>query len=278
MVDHRVRRRPAAPAVLTAVVAGLALLTGCTSSPRPTPTSSSRSGTGATWSIATPVPSGGPATSGPTVTGGATPGGPTGPPDTGPASQSGTDARRDGIAPSVASLPLVSRIRQLPPAQGAATRAETTEGVWVVSQPEFATGSSTSPSGGYGEVLLLDPSGQQIRRAYPFLGLPPQWIVVTSTAIYCGRSGDAISPDAMVCRIDRVSGQLQVRVFADRHPVTATTAQELSRRPGGWVIDSQTFTGVFGRPPLAGPTALVFSAGNARIVSLDPATLQVLDS
>jgi hypothetical protein len=186
-------------------------------------------------------------------------------------SQSAADAVRDGVQMAVAALPAHTRIRQVPPARGGQqTRATTAQGVWLISRP--------ATTGGYGELLLLDPTGSRIRKAYPFPGLPPQWLLVTPAAVYCGRSGEGTLPDAMVCLVDRASGQLQVRVFADLLPGPATTAAEVAGRPGRWVVDDQRLTADFGQPPQLRPTELAFSNATGQPLLLDPDTLAVIGS
>jgi hypothetical protein len=182
---------------------------------------------------------------------------------TGPA-PSGSGAA--SAAPAAPATPTAaSAVRQLSPGPGGGqTRASTPEGIWLVS--------------GSGELLLLDPSGSRIRRAYPFHGVPPQWLLVTPTAVLCGRAGTAELPDAMVCRIDRATGELRVRVLADRRAEPVTRTQDVATRPGRWVIDLRTFGVDFGRPPRVRPTELRFSGPGGRALLLDPDTLQVLGS
>jgi hypothetical protein len=131
---------------------------------------------------------------------------------------------------------------------------------------------------GSGELVLLDPTGTRRLRGYPFGGVPPQWLLLTPTAVYCGRAGGADRPDAMVCRIDRATGELRVRVLADRRAEPVTTAQDVAGRPGRWVIDPRNPGVDLGRPPRLRPTELVFSGPGGRQFLLDPDTLQVLGS
>lgn len=65
----------------------------------------------------------------------------------------------------------------------------------------------------YGELLLMTPDRSRILRAYPFRDVPPQWLLVTPRAVYCGRQGDGGVPNSMVCRVDRSTGALTVVVF-----------------------------------------------------------------
>ena len=161
--------------------------------------------------------------------------------------------------------PAASAVRQLPPGPGGGqTRATTPQGVWLVS--------------GSGELVLFDPAGTRILRRYPFAGVPPQWLLVTPAAVFCGRAGTTDLPDAMVCRIDRTTGELRVRVLADRRAEPDTNAQDVAGRPGRWVIDARNPGVDLGRPPRQRPTELVFVGPGGRQFLLDPDTLQVLGS
>src|SRR5665647_3932005 len=126
-----------------------------------------------------------------------------------PASQSAADASAYGIDPAVAALPIGVRVFQPDPALWpvATSQASTPEGLWLVSRaersPNFDYGALTGLLGDYGELLLLTPDRSRILRAYPFRAVPPEWLLVTQDAIYCGRQGDGGLPDSMVCRVDR---------------------------------------------------------------------------
>jgi hypothetical protein len=258
-----------------------AALSGCVSSPQ---SRASSSGTGQTWTVASPGQTKGGA-SGPAVpaTGRTSaPGSPGQGAATGTAvgsvppglSQSQADATRDGVQPAVAALALQMRIHQVPPTAGA-TKASTVEGVWLVSRPDPVAGAPA----GYGELLLLDRSGERIRRAYPFMGLTPQWMVITQRAIFVGRHGDGGSPDAMIGRIDRTTGELEVRVVPDRQPVvTSLTESDTTSRPGVWTIDSRNFLADLGRPPQSIAPELVFPSHGPQPLRMDPETLQVIGS
>ena len=80
--------------------------------------------------------------------------------------------------------------------------------VWMVSTPEGGEASE------YAEVLLLDKKRpRRIVRAYPFRHVPPQRLVLREGAVYCGRAGDGGMPDSMVCRIDRDTLDIVVRLY-----------------------------------------------------------------
>lgn len=81
----------------------------------------------------------------------------------------------------------------------------------------------------YGELLLMTPDRRRILRAYPFKGVPPQWLLVTPQAVYCGRQGDGGLPNSMVCRVDRSTGALTVVVF----PSPDDFATDAPPVPGG---------------------------------------------
>ncbi len=107
-----------------------------------------------------------------------------------PASQAPQDALRDGVVPAVAALPFDARVRLV-------EKAATPEGTWVLSRLPVSAGDSSSGSLGtgssfgktlvsaseYGEVLLLDQSRIRILRAFPLPGLPPQRLLVTTSAM-----------------------------------------------------------------------------------------------
>jgi hypothetical protein len=268
--------RPAGLAALLGVaVLGVAVLAGCTSSSTPKPTTPP----GEPWSVGSPNPGGSASPSGGTAsgTGGGAPSGsaspgssgvPGGTAAAGPPAQPSAEASRDGVAPSIAALPLPSRVQQVPPGSGGYTRAATGDGVWMISRPAGAAVS-------YAEVLHLDAAGK-ILRAYPFPGLAPQWLLITPQAVYCGRHGEAAAPDAMVCRIDRATGDLRVRVVPDLTGQTAVTEQDVAGRPGTWTIGISTYLVDLGIAPQAG-TELTFRSHGA-VLRLDVDTLGVLGS
>ena len=119
-------------------------------------------------------------------------------------SQSPADAKRDGVPPAVAQLSFDERTRVLPPEP---TPIPAEEGVWTLTR--------TSAEGvhDYGEVLLLDQTRKKIVRAFPLPGYPPYHLVLTENAVYCARAGDGGLPNSHVCRIDRRTMELRVRVF-----------------------------------------------------------------
>jgi len=270
MISHRVPGiRAGQVAVVLLAVTALAGCSSSGSSPAPTKPSS--------WSVGTPsagsgrptsgsAPSGSPSGAGSAGEGAGTAGAQV--PPTGPPAQPPADATRDGVPPVVAALPSGERVRVVPPGGGGRTRVTTSgDGVWLVSRPAGA-------DPGYAEVLHLDGGGA-VLKAYPFPRLGPQWLVVTSRAVYCGRHGDVAAPDAMVCRIDRATGELRVLVSAGRADHTTLTEQDVAGRPGTWVFDDRNFTADLGVAPQVG-SVLTFSSGG--VLRLDPDTLGVLGS
>ncbi|HEY6793839.1 MAG TPA: hypothetical protein VI248_04050 [Kineosporiaceae bacterium] len=187
---------------------------------------------------------------------------------TGDAAQPGEAASRDGVPSSIAALPSAARVRQVPRGPGRVTWVTAADGVWLVSRPQGAPPA-------YAEVLHLDAAGR-ILRAYPFPGVAPQWLVLSPRAVYCGRHGESGAPDAMVCRIDRASGEVRVRVSADRAPDTVVTQRDVASLPGVWTVDNRTFTVDLGQSPVLG-TELTFRSRGGEL-RLDPDTLAVLGS
>jgi len=244
-----------APTTATLVaVAGVLALAGCSSTP------AGAAGTSTTWSVGTPRTTDktlGPHDPSGTWTGGTSTARPAPPPSVGPTAP-------DGVPSAVATLPPTDRVQQVP---GGTTRVSGADGAWVISRP-------AAVSRGYAEVLHLDASGR-ILRAYPFAGVPPQWLLLTPQAVYCGRRGDEAAPDAMVCRIDRTTGAVRVLVSAGGAGGTALTQGDVAARPGTWRVDDRAFAADLGVPPSVG-TEVTFSGGGTLRLSVD--TLAVLGS
>ncbi|NMM23317.1 MAG: hypothetical protein HHJ11_07450 [Phycicoccus sp.] len=212
-----------------------------------------------------------------------------------PASQSAADARAYGIESAVAALPIGVRVFQPDPAVWpvATTQASTPEGLWVVSRaersPDFDYNAHSGLLTEYGELLLLTPDRSRILRAYPFRGVPPQWLLVTQDAIYCGRQGDGGLPNSMVCRVDRSTGALTVVVFPtpDVNDPTGTLTvaeglsapQALAGRPGSWRLAGFLPSADLQHVPQLTAGGLVFApdpnqAGGGKALRLDPVTLK----
>ena len=95
-----------------------------------------------------------------------------------PAIQSTADALVYGIEAVVAALPIGVRVQQLDTAfwPVATSQAPTPEGLWLVSRADVGAHPELAE---YGELLLLTPDRTRILSAYPFRGVPPQWLLVT---------------------------------------------------------------------------------------------------
>ena len=264
------RRRLAVLGAVTAavmVVGGVAM-TRPTHQALPQP-----AGQGASSPATSPVPS-------PTVT----------PTTSLPASQSAADARAYGIEAAVAALPIGVRVHQLDPAfwPVATSQASTPEGLWLVSfaygSPDYDDAAHPGLLTEYGELLLLTPDRTRILRAYPFRDVPPQWLLVTQDAIYCGRQGDGGVPNSMVCRVDRSTGALVVVVFpgpsefATEDYFVTDTAQALAGRPGSWRLNDSSPAAIFSHVPQLTADGLVFAdpsqPGGDQPLRLDPTTLK----
>jgi len=196
-------------------------------------------------------------------------------------SQSPADAERDGVVPALAALPISLRVDPQ-------FAIPTDEGLWVLSQPKAETvawpqgcglGDPTGLYGRdiicvleYGEVLLMDPTGERILRAYPLPGLPPYLLVVTHDAIFCGRWGDGALPDSMLCRIDRTTLDWMVRVFPW---YMESGFSELSETyiPSNWTIDDPIDASYFEHMEMTDAGLTVEGWGGARLV--DPTTLDL---
>ena len=202
-----------------------------------------------------------------------------------PASQSAADARAYGIDPAVAALPIGVRVFQPDPAVWpvTTTQASTPEGLCLVSQAD--AGAHPELAADNGELLLVTPDRTRILRAYPFRGVPPQWLLVTPRAVYCGRQGDGGLPDSMVCRVDRSTGALIGVVFpspidsAFSDPQTGVVdSQALAGRPGNWRVDGSQPGAVFMNVPRLTADGLVLDwdarQGVGKSLRLEPATLK----
>jgi hypothetical protein len=66
----------------------------------------------------------------------------------------------------------------------------------------------------YGEILLMNTDGTRIIRAFPLpFSHTTTQLVVTDNAVYCASQGDGALPDSLMCRIDRRTLTMAVRVF-----------------------------------------------------------------
>ncbi|MEP7036693.1 MAG: hypothetical protein ABI934_13985, partial [Actinomycetota bacterium] len=128
--------------------------------------------------------------------------------------------------------------------------------------------------------LLMTADRSRILSAYPFRDLPPQWLLVTPQAVYCGRQGDGGLPYSMVCRVDRSTGALNVTVFSVPAEVrnNAGAPPVLAGRPGSWRLDGHSPTADLQHKPQVTADGLVFDADpnqpGSRPLMLDPMTLR----
>ena len=135
------------------------------------------------------------------------------------ASQTPTEAERDGVVPALAEFPLDARAV---PTEW----FDAPEGTWAITEmpdrpdgsdctlgdPDGAWGTERICSVEYGEVVLVDEAGRLLR-AYPMPGEVPTWIYPTKDAVYAGRVGDGALPESTIARIDRRTLDAQVLVF-----------------------------------------------------------------
>jgi hypothetical protein len=170
------------------------------------------------------------------------------------ASQEPEAAVRDGVVPAVALLPIVDRVGEWGETPGTSTE----EGFWSIGRMNPTAGDDDCVVGlgsgvygidfvcadTYGEVLLMSIDGNEILAAYPMPDVPPTWLVVTDEAIYCGRPGTEALPLTALCRIDRSSGEFQVRLFAIvgdgfEGTIDVPTVVDLERLPGTWTVATE---------------------------------------
>jgi hypothetical protein len=195
------------------------------------------------------------------------------------ASQTDSDAKRDGVVPAVAAIALRDRVNPI-------IEHVTGEGVWVLSEvpdPQPGGGDACCIVGDragvngrdwintveYREILLVDLQGTKILRAYPFPGLPPHEMIVAPNAIYCARQGDGGLPNSMLCRIDRTSLAIVVRVFpfgGGPDPINSTALI------ASWIIDQPVTDPVYSGLSFVGGT---LTSDNGR-ATFDPQTLKRL--
>ncbi len=138
-------------------------------------------------------------------------------------SQTTADAARDGVVTGLAELPLGRRL-------GTRQFSGASEGIWVLSDtpsyaeitgpcgsedPDCAYGRDWFNGGMYGELLLMDPTGQEIVRAYPMPDLSPSWLYIDDEHVYVGRIGDGAAPQNTLVRVNRNSLAMTGLIFED---------------------------------------------------------------
>lgn len=206
----------------------------------------------------------------------------------GPPSQSPADAARDGVVPELAELPVDVRVH-------IEKQVVTPEGLWVLSTPEigaqqYLLGSCVPTDPGclygrdfinaneYGEVLLMDTTGEQILRAYPAPGFPffNGSIIATDSAVYCASQGDGGLPDSMLCRIDRATGDWIVRIFPSDTDSGFNPPSPDRYIPDNWTIDKPVDRPLF-LDLVITPEGLFTVGYNNQQVQVDPDTLELLN-
>lgn len=146
-------------------------------------------------------------------------------------SQSPEDARRDQVIQRLAEMPVSERVGYL-------VETETSQGLWVLSTPYPLYGQQDWIYSGqencigicdrnldprrygidfiylseYSEILLMDPTGTKILRAYPMPGYPAYEMIVTDNAVFTGTSADGAGCPSLL-RIDRKSLELEAYAF-----------------------------------------------------------------
>lgn len=203
-------------------------------------------------------------------------------------SQSAEDALRDGVIAELAALSFEDRVHQYPEHFGP-TRVETSEGVWIISVP-YAEIEAVDPCElgepagvygldwicpfEYGEILLLDSATGEIQKAYPFSALEPRALAVTQDAIYCIRQGDGAASDSMLCRIDRTTRDITVRVFpSDVDSIFDPSLGAWIHVPDTWTFEEPSGLVLFEEMEVRDGT--VFIAGHSGSAEVDPLTLEL---
>lgn len=138
-------------------------------------------------------------------------------------SQTSDEARRDGVVAGLADITLERRL-------DVRLYEAAPEGVWVLSETEIHTmipgtcdpedegcayGQDYIYGGSYGELLLMDPTGREIVRAYPMPEIVPGWMYIDDGYVYTGRIGDGAVPQNSLIRIDRDSLEMTALIFED---------------------------------------------------------------
>lgn len=197
-------------------------------------------------------------------------------------SQSSQDAARDGVVPALAALPLRERV-------DAAAAVDTAEGRWVFSTPDHIPAGAApdcalgDPLGRrwrdflcideYGEILLMNADDTRIIRAFPLpYSHTTTQLAVTDKAVYCSSQGDGGLPDSLLCRIDRTTFKMLVRVFPwQTDSVFASQGPELYD-PATWILD-QPRGAMFDTLAVSGGHIQISEGGDR--ADVDPQTLQL---
>lgn len=214
---------------------------------------------------------------------------------TGP-SQSAVAALRDGVLAEIAALAAEDRIGPIDELLASVwtQRIETPEGTYRISRtPRDAFDSGTSgdcmigdPDGepyrdwvcvgsDYVEVLVLDRATSEILRAYPFSGTSMSGLQLSDDAVYCFREPDGAYPDLMICRIDRTTGELRVRVWKAPDPGTGVITPWDRWAPDNWRLDVHAPDRNDATPPADRPTVLI--QGQQTGWTVDTETLELYE-
>lgn len=204
---------------------------------------------------------------------------------TGP-SQTPVDAARDGVLPEIAALPFSLRVNPVSGFGGEPVSVTSGKQVWVVSKPDTEQYEGNllvgDPAGAYGrdfvylstygEILLLNSERNAVLRAFPMApAAPPLALVATDDAVYCHRAGDGGEPDGTLCRVDRESFDLIMRIFPSSQN---SSFEEVSWIPDGWTIDETAGLDLAGRLMVGDVVEIVSSD---RVLRFDPDSLRPLD-
>jgi hypothetical protein len=197
-------------------------------------------------------------------------------------SQSPQDAARDGVVPALAARPLSERLH-------AAAAVDTAEGRWVFSTPNQIPAEAApdcalgNPLGTrwrdflcideYGEILLMNADDTRIIRAFPLpYAHTTTHLVVTDKAVYCASQGDGGLPDSLLCRIDRTTFKMLVRVFPSQTDSVFASQGPDIYDPATWVLD-QPRGPMFYTLAVSGDHIQVSEGGNQ--ADVDQQTLQL---
>jgi len=199
-------------------------------------------------------------------------------------SQSAHDAVRDGVVPVLAALPLSERL-------DASAAVDTAEGRWVFSTPDQIPAEAApncalgNPLGTrwrdflcldeYGEILLMNADGTRIIRAFPLpFAHTTTHLVATDKAVYCASQGDGGLPDSLLCRIDRTTLTMLVRVFPWQMDSAFVPPQRPDLyAPATWVLDQPPKDAMFYNLAVSTGHIQISDGGNR--ADVDPQTLQL---
>jgi hypothetical protein len=195
------------------------------------------------------------------------------------ASQTPAAAKRDGVFPRVAVLPYGQRVDAIStvridddtwsisrlPARGAERVGCSAPKKDRIYGRDYVCGSE------YGELLQVD--GKRIVRAYPLPSVPPQHIAITEDAVYCARQGDGGLGTSMVCRVDRRTNELAVRLFPSTTEPGSFVSGDLVP-PDTWEIDDEELEVNKFAVDDAGVWAKAYKGAWTK---LDPETLEIVE-